>query len=83
VKKATKPTESRSSSSADYSPPDLKLIRGGAATEIEENSPRRRGPAPRESLVKRARQRVDTGYYERPEIKRRLIDALWEEFYSR
>jgi hypothetical protein len=83
VKKATKPIESIDSPGADYSPPDLKVIRGGATTEIDESCHRQRGPSPREAFVKRARQRVDTGYYERPEIKRRLVDALWEEFYSR
>jgi hypothetical protein len=83
VKRATKPTEKSSAPRAEYSPPDLKVIRGGAAIDLEENSTHDRGPSPRESLVKRARRRVETGYYERPEIRRRLVDALWDEFYSR
>ena len=37
----------------------------------------------RDTVVQRARDRVATGYYQRPEVVRRLVDVLWDEFYSR
>jgi hypothetical protein len=37
----------------------------------------------RGGVVERARTRVASGYYERPNVQRRLVDCLWEEFFSR
>lgn len=36
----------------------------------------------RDRLVRRAQSRAATGYYERPAVQKRLVDALWEEFFT-
>jgi hypothetical protein len=61
----------------------LKVIRGGAVAGTDD-SDNQTVPVPlRDVLVERARARVQSGYYERTDVRRRLVDVLWDEFYSR
>jgi len=42
-----------------------------------------RSPRPRrDGVVDRARARLAAGYYERPVVRERLVEVLWEELFE-
>ena len=61
-------------STADPSPreqsPDLRVLPGRAAASV------------RDGVVRRAQSRVASGYYERPGVRQRLVDRLWQELFG-
>lgn len=82
MKRSIKSIPRPTSVSAEYKPPELSLVGGGSETQDPMLTPQETARL-RELLVKRARGRAETGYYRRPEVVRRLVDVLWDEFYSR
>jgi hypothetical protein len=59
--------------------PKLGIIRGGAIDAASEPADK---SGVRRVLIDRARSRLARGYYERPAVRRRLVDALWEELFA-
>jgi len=69
----------------------VKKIRSQASPSIETSS---RKPRPalrlvsrpaasrRDNVVDRARARLAAGYYERPSVRERLVEVLWEELFE-
>ena len=83
MKKTIKQNSSSFSQPTPHQRPELKVIEGGAAPVAERSGSAIEGGQLRAALVNRARDRVEAGYYERQEVVDRLVDLLWDEFYSR
>ena len=82
LKRPIKSIPRPSAIAADYEPPKLSVIEGNGETQ-DATMTAIESARLRELLVKRARGRVEAGYYQRPDVVRRLVDVLWDEFYSR
>ena len=67
--------------------PHLRLVPGGLRTASPaggDHSLPHDGPTDiRDALVSRARTRVASGYYQRPEVVERLVELLWDELSLR
>jgi hypothetical protein len=66
----------------DGGAPRLRLIGGGGAGVASAASAASED-AVRDGVVARARDRVASGYYRRPEVVERLVELLWDELYLR
>ncbi len=83
MRKTRTQASSTAPSSRRVARPDLKLVRGGAACRAPSSAAGAPGAGVRDGVVERARTRLAAGYYERPQVQRRLVDCLWEEFFAR
>jgi hypothetical protein len=67
----------QANATATSTPPEprsrLRVLTGRAGTAAA---------AARDGVVRRAQSRVASGYYERPGIRQRLVDRLWEELFE-
>jgi hypothetical protein len=73
VRKSRKQASSTSESTRHDTRPTLTVLPGRGRTAAA---------AVREGVVRRAQGRVASGYYERPGVRKRLVDRLWAEFFG-
>jgi hypothetical protein len=72
VRKSRKQANSIPDSPPREERPGLRVLTGRARSAV----------GVRDGMVRRAQDRVASGYYERPSIRRRLVDRLWEELFG-
>jgi hypothetical protein len=70
VRKSRKQAHSTADPSLREVPPELQVLPGRTAASV------------RDGLVRRAQSRVASGYYERPGVRQRLVDRLWQELFG-
>lgn len=73
MRKSRKQANATATSTPRETRPALTVLSGGARTALA---------AVRDGVVRRAQSRVASGYYERPGVRQRLVDRLWEELFG-